>query len=88
MPKQLNRVRSDDHATIGAVLFGVLAPALLWKRARAVHLVLGGAGIGSSVGFATNAYRTLMETHTVNPGPVAAPRSNTRIPVERSGGGV
>ncbi|TFL06989.1 hypothetical protein BDV98DRAFT_557071 [Pterulicium gracile] len=43
-------IRAEDHSTIGSLLFGLLTPALLWKRARAVHLFLGGAGIGSGVG--------------------------------------
>lgn len=30
---QTASLRADDHATIGALLFAVLTPALLWKRA-------------------------------------------------------
>ncbi|THH33903.1 hypothetical protein EUX98_g300 [Antrodiella citrinella] len=30
----MNSVRADDHATIGSLLFAVLAPALFWKRAN------------------------------------------------------
>jgi hypothetical protein len=70
---QTRRVRSGDHSTIGAVLFGVLTPALFWRRARAVHLVLGGAGVGSSIGLATYAYREL-----TNPQP--APHGAVNIP--------
>lgn len=84
---QMNRIRNDDHSTIGSVLFGVLTPALFWKRARAIHLVLGGAGIGSSMGLAVNKYRDFAETRPSNPGPVMA-GSRPSIPVERSGGGV
>ncbi|KAF5372904.1 hypothetical protein D9758_001728 [Tetrapyrgos nigripes] len=53
------RVRAEDHSTIGAILFGVLTPALLWKRAKLVHLILGGAGLGSSVGILTHYVRSL-----------------------------
>lgn len=35
-----NRIRAEDHATIGTVLFAVLIPALLWKRAHIVNRVL------------------------------------------------
>ena len=65
---QTHRVRSDDHSMIGAVLFGVLTPALFWRRARAVHLILGGAGVGSSLGLGTYAYQELTKPQppTVN----------------------
>ncbi|KAL4074678.1 hypothetical protein V8B97DRAFT_1732660 [Scleroderma yunnanense] len=52
-------LRADDHATIGALLFAVLTPALLWKRANTANLVLGGAGIGTAVGLLTHYGRTL-----------------------------
>ncbi|KAK7440246.1 hypothetical protein VKT23_017187 [Stygiomarasmius scandens] len=53
-----SRVRAEDHSTIGAILFGVITPALLWKRARILHLVLGGAGIGSNIGLLTHLVRS------------------------------
>ncbi|THV08017.1 hypothetical protein K435DRAFT_772331 [Dendrothele bispora CBS 962.96] len=53
-----SRVRAEDHSTIGAILFGVLTPALLWKRAKVLHLILGGAGIGSSIGLLTHLARS------------------------------
>jgi len=52
-------LRADDHSTIGAVLFAVLTPAILWKRARVAHLILGGAGIGSAVGLLAHYGREL-----------------------------
>jgi hypothetical protein len=35
-------------------LAAVLAPAILWKRANVVNLVLGGAGLGSGIGLLTH----------------------------------
>ncbi|KIM57101.1 hypothetical protein SCLCIDRAFT_1219784 [Scleroderma citrinum Foug A] len=52
-------LRADDHATIGALLFAVLTPALLWKRASIQNLILGGAGIGTAVGLLTHYGRTV-----------------------------
>ncbi|KAN0075491.1 hypothetical protein V8E55_011514 [Tylopilus felleus] len=52
-------LREDDHSTIGALLFAVLTPALFWRRASTINLVLGGAGIGSSMGVLTHYGRTL-----------------------------
>ncbi|KIJ17076.1 hypothetical protein PAXINDRAFT_9932 [Paxillus involutus ATCC 200175] len=52
-------LRADDHSTIGSLLFAVLTPALLWKRANVVNLILGGAGIGSSIGVLTHYTRSL-----------------------------
>ncbi|KDQ60605.1 hypothetical protein JAAARDRAFT_190775 [Jaapia argillacea MUCL 33604] len=52
-------IRADDHSTIGAILFAVLTPAVFWKRARIVHLVLGGAGVGSAIGVLSHYCRTL-----------------------------
>ncbi|KAJ3728851.1 hypothetical protein C8R42DRAFT_655104 [Lentinula raphanica] len=46
----IDRIRAEDHATIGGVLFAVLTPALFWNRARIANLILGGAGIGTGVG--------------------------------------
>jgi len=54
-----NRIRLDDHAMIGAILCSVLTPALLWKRANTFNLILGGAGIGSSIGLVTHYARLL-----------------------------
>ncbi|KAI0031815.1 hypothetical protein K488DRAFT_51237 [Vararia minispora EC-137] len=50
-------LRADDHATIGALLFAVLTPAVLWKRATTIHLILGGAGLGAAVGLTTHTVR-------------------------------
>jgi len=63
-------LRLQDHATIGMLLGAMLTPAILLRRARAIHLILGGAGIGSSIGVAAHWWRTLTETR---PPPVAAP---------------
>ncbi|KAH7889944.1 hypothetical protein F5I97DRAFT_1800459 [Phlebopus sp. FC_14] len=52
-------LRADDHATIGALLSAILTPAVLWKRAGTVNLVLGGAGVGSALGLLTHYGRTL-----------------------------
>ncbi|KAF8126529.1 hypothetical protein EV363DRAFT_1174107 [Boletus edulis] len=52
-------LREDDHSTVGALLFAVLTPALFWRRASTINLVLGGAGIGSSIGVLTHYGRTL-----------------------------
>ncbi|KAG2348559.1 hypothetical protein BDR05DRAFT_904108 [Suillus weaverae] len=52
-------LRADDHSTIGAILFAVLTPAILWKRASTVNLVLGGAGIGSAIGLLAHHGRTV-----------------------------
>ncbi|KAF5387158.1 hypothetical protein D9615_001692 [Tricholomella constricta] len=54
-----DRIRADDHATIGAVLSSVLTPGIFWKRANVVNLVLGGAGLGSSIGLLTHYGRSL-----------------------------
>ncbi|KAG9318121.1 hypothetical protein JVU11DRAFT_188 [Chiua virens] len=56
-------LREDDHSTIGALLFAVLTPAIFWRQA----MVLGGAGIGSSIGVLTHYSRTL----TGDPSPPA-----------------
>jgi len=52
-------IRADDHATIGSVLFAILTPAVFWKRANVIHLILGGAGIGAGVGSLTHWGRTI-----------------------------
>ncbi|TEB36009.1 hypothetical protein FA13DRAFT_1787463 [Coprinellus micaceus] len=54
-----SRVRREDHSTIGALLMAVLTPALLWKRANPVNLILGGAGLGGGVGVLTHYTRSL-----------------------------
>ncbi|KAH6918782.1 hypothetical protein BKA70DRAFT_1416755 [Coprinopsis sp. MPI-PUGE-AT-0042] len=54
-----DRIRREDHSTIGAVILGVLTPALLWKRASTINLILGGAGIGSGVGVVTHYFRRI-----------------------------
>jgi len=61
------QIRTDDHSTIGSVLFAVLTPALFWKRARVVHLILGGAGIGSGVGVVMHLARSVSEGQEVKP---------------------
>ena len=59
-------MRADGHAMIGTVLMGVLMPAIFWNQAHVVNrtlalpltlpshtislVVLGGAGLGSSMG--------------------------------------
>lgn len=34
---QMSSLRADDHSTIGAVLGGLLTPAIFWKRAKTIH---------------------------------------------------
>lgn len=36
-PIKTTTIRAEDHSTIGALLFALLTPAILWKRARTVH---------------------------------------------------
>ncbi|KAH8107149.1 hypothetical protein BXZ70DRAFT_280108 [Cristinia sonorae] len=55
----MNSVRADDHSTIGSILFAVITPALFWKRANAFNLIVGGAGIGSSVGLLAHYGRSI-----------------------------
>ncbi|KAH9842939.1 uncharacterized protein C8Q71DRAFT_735245 [Rhodofomes roseus] len=59
-------IRADDHSTIGGILFAVLTPAVIWKRASTVNLILGGAGVGSAVGLFAHHARTI----TGDPAPV------------------
>ncbi|KAF5324740.1 hypothetical protein D9611_004516 [Ephemerocybe angulata] len=54
-----SRIRREDHSTIGAVVAAVLTPAILWKRANPVNLIMGGAGIGSGIGVLTHYGRSL-----------------------------
>lgn len=56
-----------------------------------MHLILGGAGLGSSLGIAAHTWRSFTETKVVppTPGPVVVPSDvPSQPPVERSGGGV
>jgi len=50
--------RADDHATIGALLCAVLTPALFWRRGTTIHLVFGGAGLGTAAGYVTHIVRS------------------------------
>ncbi|KAF9452853.1 hypothetical protein P691DRAFT_149582 [Macrolepiota fuliginosa MF-IS2] len=60
MTYNTNRIRSQDHSTIGAVLMALLTPAIFWNRANIVNLViLGGAGLGSAIGTLTHYIRNL-----------------------------
>ncbi|KAL0947322.1 hypothetical protein HGRIS_013441 [Hohenbuehelia grisea] len=43
-------IRAEDHSTICALIFSMFFPAFFWNQARLVHLILGGAGIGSAIG--------------------------------------
>ncbi|CAL1704059.1 unnamed protein product [Somion occarium] len=52
-------IRADDHSTIGGIICAVVVPAVFWKRASAVNLVLGGAGIGSAVGLLAHYGRSI-----------------------------
>ncbi|PIL23767.1 hypothetical protein GSI_13517 [Ganoderma sinense ZZ0214-1] len=52
-------LRADDHSTIGGILFAVITPALFWKRANSLNLILGGAGIGSAIGLIAHHARTV-----------------------------
>jgi len=73
-------IRADDHSTIGSILFAVLTPAVIWKRASTVNLILGGAGIGSAVGLLTHHARTV----TGDPAPVVRAPDIPTTPVEPS----
>ncbi|KAA1474828.1 hypothetical protein DENSPDRAFT_860514 [Dentipellis sp. KUC8613] len=66
-------LRADDHSTIGGILGATLVPALFWKRGRAVHLVLGGAGLGSAVGLFAHFGRSLAGDN---------PPKRTSIPIQ------
>ncbi|EAU88386.2 hypothetical protein CC1G_05152 [Coprinopsis cinerea okayama7 len=54
-----NRIRREDHSTIGAILMAVITPALFWNRASSINLILGGAGLGSTAGVITHYFRNL-----------------------------
>jgi len=64
-------LRADDHATIGALLCAVLTPSIFWKRARTVHLIFGGAGLGTAAGYFTHIARTA--SGDVPPKPIVPP---------------
>ncbi|KAH9180364.1 hypothetical protein EDB89DRAFT_16574 [Lactarius sanguifluus] len=51
-------LRADDHAIIGALLCAVLTPAIFWKRGTAIHLIFGGAGLGTAAGYFTHVARS------------------------------
>ncbi|PAV23529.1 RNA polymerase III subunit RPC82 helix-turn-helix domain-containing [Pyrrhoderma noxium] len=57
----MSSLRAEDHSTIGALLGSLLIPALFWKRAKLIHLILGGAGIGSGFGLLTHWTRNFTE---------------------------
>ncbi|KAH8117212.1 hypothetical protein DFH11DRAFT_988577 [Phellopilus nigrolimitatus] len=57
----MSSLRAEDHSTIGAILGATLTPALFWKRARSVHLFLGGAGIGAGMGLLAHWTRNVTE---------------------------
>ncbi|KAF8522100.1 hypothetical protein BU17DRAFT_44979 [Hysterangium stoloniferum] len=63
----VSQIRTDDHSTIGSILFAVLTPALLWNRASAMNLILGGAGIGSGVGVLVHVARSFSEGEDLKP---------------------
>lgn len=85
MPLKINRIRAEDRGTIGALLFAALTPALLWKRARAIHLVLGGAGIGSAIGSSVHLWKAYTEREgipapVITPGPIVPPAGTSEGP--------
>ncbi|KAF8580678.1 hypothetical protein K439DRAFT_1636835 [Ramaria rubella] len=61
------QIRTDDHSTIGSILFAVLTPALLWRRAGVFNLILGGAGVGSSAGVLVHLGRSVSEDRDLTP---------------------
>jgi len=62
-----SQIRTDDYSTIGGVLGAVATPAILWNRARLVHAILGGAGVGSSIGILIHLQQSLTDGETVKP---------------------
>lgn len=75
--KQTNRIRAEDHATIGLVITSLLTTGIFWKQASIVNrmctlylllallmpasaVVLGGAGLGSSIGLFTHYGRSFL----------------------------
>ncbi|CAE6341126.1 unnamed protein product [Rhizoctonia solani] len=78
-PERVHRVRAkmaydrsllrlNDHSTIGMLLGAMLTPAIILKRARVLDLLLGGAGIGSSVGVMAHWWRSMTEPDPQVPG--------------------
>ncbi|KAH9998120.1 hypothetical protein BJV74DRAFT_237800 [Russula compacta] len=63
--------RADDHATVGALLCAVLTPAIFWRRGSTIHLVFGGAGLGTAAGYFTHIARSA--SGDVPPTPVVPP---------------
>jgi len=57
----MSSLRADDHSTIGAVLGGLLMPAIFWKRAKTIHLLLGGVGVGAGLGLVAHWVRNVTE---------------------------
>jgi len=76
----IERIRAQDYSTIGSVLSTVLTSAFLWKRARLVHLVLGGAGLGAGAGYGYHLWRLTIEG-SVKPG---ADVSSIHVPREKT----
>lgn len=66
-------LRLNDHSTIGMLLGAMLTPAIFLKRARMLHLVLGGAGIGSSAGVMAHWWRSMTEPNLEVPPPATKP---------------
>lgn len=48
-----NLVIRNDHVTVGAALMAVLTPAIFWRRAHPINLVLGGSALGNGIGLLT-----------------------------------
>jgi len=65
-----NLLRRNDHSTIGGILGAVLIPAILWKHAGSVNLILGGAGLGSGIGLVTHYGRKLTGSPQVVKAPI------------------
>lgn len=53
------RVRQDDLHLIGSVLGALVLPAIFFKRVGLLNGLLGGAGLGGSVGLITHQVQTL-----------------------------
>jgi len=60
-----NRVRASDYSAIGMLLGSLLTPAVLWKRAPRVHLILGGAVLGEGVGWGVHLWQRFVEPSLV-----------------------
>ncbi|KAF8315536.1 uncharacterized protein EI90DRAFT_3087966 [Cantharellus anzutake] len=57
----VNRIRAQDYSIIGSVLSTPFITAFLWRRARLIHLILGGAGLGTGAGYGYHIWRFIME---------------------------